>query len=181
MPDVESRRLDIALSDIKRAGFEEDVEVVGGGTFGVVDESGWKVCKQEPSAGTAIGSAPRLMVDRSCDDGGSDKAAEENQPQDDDTAGTNKKAGVKPKAPKPAPVETFTMPALVGANLQDAQDMLQALDSFLLTQTDATGMERFQVLDSGWKVCGQRPRAGARVPIDKMVELFVVKLHESCS
>jgi len=180
MPDVESRRLDIALSDIKRAGFEEDVEVVGGGTFGVVDESAWKVCKQEPSAGTTIGSAPRLMVDRSCDDGDSDKAADESEPQDDNTADTKKKVRTKPKVEKPAPVETFTMPALVGANLQDAQDMLQALDSFLLTQTDATGMERFQVLDSGWKVCGQRPRAGAEVPVEKMVELFVVKLHEAC-
>jgi beta-lactam-binding protein with PASTA domain len=181
MPDVETRQLDIALSDIKRAGFEEDVEVVGGGTFGVVDESAWTVCKQEPAVGTTIGSAPRLIVDRSCDDPGSEKAAEEGEPQDDNnTAGTNKKADVKPKGPKPAPVETFTMPALVGANLQDAQDMLQALGSYLMTQTDATGMERFQVLDSGWKVCGQRPRAGAVVSVDKMVELFVVKLHEAC-
>jgi hypothetical protein len=74
----------------------------------------------------------------------------------------------------------FKMPALVGANLQDAQDTLQVLGSYVLTQTDATGMERFQVLDSGWKVCGQRPRAGARVPVDKMVELMAVKLDEAC-
>ena len=72
------------------------------------------------------------------------------------------------------------MPALVGANFQDAQDMLQALGSYVLTQTDASGMERFQVLDSAWKVCGQRPRAGAEVSVDKMVELLVVKLHEGC-
>ena len=180
MPDVETRRLDIALSDIKRAGFEEEVEVVGGGTFGVVDESAWKVCKQEPSAGTEIGSAPRLIVDRSCED----ETTKEAEPQDDTTPEPNKKANakqkVKAKAEKPAPVETFTMPALVGANLQDAQDMLQALGSYLMTQTDATGMERFQVLDSGWKVCGQRPRAGAEVSVEKMVELFVVKLHEAC-
>ena len=178
MPDVKTRQLDIALSDIKRAGFEEDVEVVGGGTFGVVDESAWTVCQQEPAVGTTIGSPPRLIVDRTCDKGDSDKAAEESETQDD-TAGTNK-TGAKPEAPKPAQVETFTMPALVGANLQAAQDMLQALDSYLLTQTDATGMERFQVLDSGWKVCGQRPRAGASVPVHKMVELFVVKLGEAC-
>ena len=180
MPSVETRRLDIALSDIKRAGFEEEVEVVGGGAFGVVDESAWKVCKQEPSAGTEIGSAPRLIVDRSCED----ETTKEAEPQDETAPEPNKKANAKqkakPKAAKPAPVETFTMPALVGANLQDAQDMLQALGSYLMTQTDATGMERFQVLDSGWKVCGQRPRAGAEVSVDKMVELFVVKLHEGC-
>lgn len=32
MPDVVERTLDVALSDIKRAGFEDEVEVLGGGT-----------------------------------------------------------------------------------------------------------------------------------------------------
>jgi hypothetical protein len=66
MPDVEGRQLDVAKSDIKRAGFEDKVEVVGGGTFGIVVESNWKVCKQSPAAGKAITTAPRLTVDRSC-------------------------------------------------------------------------------------------------------------------
>lgn len=68
MPKVEGKQLDVALSDIKRAGFEEEVEVVGGGTFGVVDESNWTVCEQTPAAGKAIKDAPRVVVDRSCPD-----------------------------------------------------------------------------------------------------------------
>ncbi len=76
--------------------------------------------------------------------------------------------------------ETFVMPFLVGANLQHAQDHLQSLGSFFLTQNDATGLERFQVLDSGWKVCAQFPAAGTKVSVARMVDLRVVKLHESC-
>jgi hypothetical protein len=69
MPDVVGRQLDVAQSDIKRAGFEDEVEVVGGGTFGIIDESNWTVCEQLPAAGKAIAVDPRLTVDRSCDDG----------------------------------------------------------------------------------------------------------------
>ena len=66
MPTVQGLRLDVALSDIKRAGFGDDVEVVGGGVFGVVVESNWMVCEQSPAAGQAL-TGPRLTVDRSCD------------------------------------------------------------------------------------------------------------------
>lgn len=68
MPDVTGQKLDVALADIKGAGFEDEVEVVGGGTFGVIDESNWTVCKQTPAAGKAITTAPRVEVDRSCPD-----------------------------------------------------------------------------------------------------------------
>ncbi len=68
MPDVVGQTLDVALSDIERAGFSDDVDVVGGGIFGVVDESNWQVCGQLPEAGTAVADAPRLTVDRTCDD-----------------------------------------------------------------------------------------------------------------
>lgn len=66
MPDVRDRRLDIALSDIKRAGFPDDVEVVGGGVFGIVDESNWTVCDQAPAPGKDITVAPLLSVNRDC-------------------------------------------------------------------------------------------------------------------
>lgn len=66
MPDVEGKRLDVAKSDIERAGFEGDVEIVGGGTLGVVVESNWTVCEQLPAAGKTVTAAPRLTVDRSC-------------------------------------------------------------------------------------------------------------------
>lgn len=77
MPDVVGGKLDLALSDIERAGIGDDVEVVGGGLFGVVDESNWEVCEQAPAAGSPVTDAPRLTVDRSCD------AAEESQLDDE--------------------------------------------------------------------------------------------------
>ena len=67
MPDVVGQRLDVAQSEIERAGFEDDVEIVGGGVFGVIDESNWQVCEQLPKAGSAISDKPRLTVERSCD------------------------------------------------------------------------------------------------------------------
>jgi len=66
MPTVVGQKLDVALSDIKRAGFSNDVEVLGGGVLGVIDKSNWTVCAQEPAAGQTISSAPRLKVDRTC-------------------------------------------------------------------------------------------------------------------
>ena len=72
------------------------------------------------------------------------------------------------------------MPALVGMNLQLAQDTLQSLDSYLLVQEDAAGLGRFQVVDSNWKVCTQDPAPGDVVPISTLVTLAAVKLDETC-
>ena len=80
----------------------------------------------------------------------------------------------------PSPPETFAMPKLVGVNLQLAQDTLQSLGSYVLDQEDASGLERFQVNDSNWKVCSQKPKAGAKVPIETVVLLSAVKLTEDC-
>ncbi len=68
MPDVTGKKLDVAKSAIKDAGFEDEVKVDGGGTFGIVKESNWEVCDQSPAAGEAVSGAPRLKVDRSCHD-----------------------------------------------------------------------------------------------------------------
>lgn len=65
MPAVTGLRLDVARSDIKRAGFESDVEILGGGTFGVIVDANWLVCEQLPKAGEAL-TSPRLTVDREC-------------------------------------------------------------------------------------------------------------------
>ncbi|WP_166391194.1 hypothetical protein [Nocardioides ochotonae] len=186
MPDVVSARLDVALSDIERAGFEDEVEVIGGGMFGVVDESNWVVCEQEPSTSEEIGAKPRLTVDRSCD-------GEDSTDGDAAAQAPAEKAEQPTSAPKPKPKptkkptkkadtdeDTFVMPATVGMVLQDAQDLLQSQGSFVLTQTDATGAERFQVLDSGWKVCWQDPAPGTVTPLSTMVDLGTVKLDERC-
>ncbi|WP_421743166.1 PASTA domain-containing protein [Cellulomonas sp.] len=85
-----------------------------------------------------------------------------------------------PVAEAPAVVETMTMPAVVGVNLQLAQDTLQAAGSYVLDQTDASGLGRVQVNDSNWQVCGQDPAPGTVVPVDTMVTLSAVKLDETC-
>lgn len=72
------------------------------------------------------------------------------------------------------------MPKLVGVNLQLAQDTLQSLGSYVLDQEDASGLDRFQVNDANWKVCSQKPKAGAKVPIETVVLLSSVKLAEDC-
>src|SRR4051812_3001431 len=66
MPDVTGKKLDVAQSDIKRAGFEGKAEVLGGGVFGVIKESNWEVCEQTPAPGQPLTKAPRLKVDREC-------------------------------------------------------------------------------------------------------------------
>lgn len=75
---------------------------------------------------------------------------------------------------------SFTMPRLVGRNLQDAQDRLQARGSYLLDEEDASGAGRLLLRDANWKVCTQRPRAGARVKLTTVVRLAAVKLPEDC-
>ncbi|HET9998198.1 MAG TPA: hypothetical protein VFQ17_11830 [Nocardioides sp.] len=72
------------------------------------------------------------------------------------------------------------MPSLVGTNLLEAQDALQARGSFVLTQTDGTGQERFQMLDDNWRVCAQDPRVGTVTSLATLLELVAVKLSESC-
>ncbi|KAB2807521.1 hypothetical protein F9L07_26140 [Pimelobacter simplex] len=141
-----------------------------------MDESNWEVCGQDPPAGEPMGSAPRLTVDRSCgpETPGTDSA--EGISADPTPAGD----AVGQPAEEAAGSETFVMPSLVGMNLQAAQDQLQALGSFLLTQTDATGAGRFQVLDRNWKVCFQVPAPGSSTPLSKLIELGAVKLEESC-
>ena len=72
------------------------------------------------------------------------------------------------------------MPALVGMNLQLAQDTLQARGSWLMDQQDASGLGRMQILDSNWHVCTQDPAPGATVPVSTLVTLASVKLDERC-
>lgn len=76
--------------------------------------------------------------------------------------------------------ETFKMPKIVGMTLQDAQDKLQSLDSFVMDQEDASGLDRWQIDDSNWKVCSQKPKAGKVVPISTIVTARAVKLKERC-
>lgn len=84
------------------------------------------------------------------------------------------------KQPTATAQETFIMPKVVGMNLQLAQDLLQSKGSYVIDQVDFKGLNRFQVLDSNWKVCTQSPSAGKKIPISTVVTLASVKLTERC-
>lgn len=86
MPDVVGRRLDVALSDIERAGVKDEVEILGGGLFGVFDKSKWQVCEQTPPVGQAVTTSPRLTVDRSCGAQPSGEPTQEPEPRTSETA-----------------------------------------------------------------------------------------------
>lgn len=179
MPEVTGERLDVALSDLDAAGIsKDDVNVVGGGVFGVLDESNWKVCDQEPSVGDTVTAKVRVIVDRSC--GGHDKnpPISSETPSNDATAGKPVTQSNKHSSGQGG--KTFAVPALVGRNLQRAQDQLQSVGSYVLDQRDALGLHRFQILDSNWKVCSQSPAPGTEVKLAHVVTLAAVKLNESC-
>jgi hypothetical protein len=86
----------------------------------------------------------------------------------------------KKASPTATPEAKFTMPKVVGMNLQLAQDVLQSKGSYILDQVDHKGLLRIQVLDSNWKVCKQSPSPGKVVLASTVVTLSSVKLTERC-
>jgi PASTA domain len=64
VPALVGQPLDVALDRLQSAGLKGDVQ--GGGLFGVLDESGWKVVDQDPSPGARLsqGDTVHLDVDR---------------------------------------------------------------------------------------------------------------------
>jgi hypothetical protein len=83
-----------------------------------------------------------------------------------------------------APVDPgvdFAMPAVVGLDLQSAQDTMQQMGVFYSVSHDLLGT-RNQVLDSGWIVCDQTPPAGQQVTgnVEGTIDFGVVKRGEPC-
>lgn len=90
-------------------------------------------------------------------------------------------------ATKPAPPHAvkgpWTMPNLVGSQLQQAQDAIQKLTGnplFLTRSHDVTGKKRHQVVDSNWKVCTQNVPAGTSFTGDTVIDFGAVKNAEKC-
>ena len=114
MPDITGQKLDAAQIAIQDAGVDDDVEVDGGGLFGVIDESNWVVCEQSPGAGEALTSAPRLVVDRSC--GENEEVTEEPSGEPEPTE-------------EPSETEESAEPEVVSArNNEDFAALLQLTD-----------------------------------------------------
>jgi beta-lactam-binding protein with PASTA domain len=64
VPDLVGTRLDEAVQQLADASLDVDVE--GGGLFGVVDEANWEVVDQEPAAGERVeqGTVVTLGIQR---------------------------------------------------------------------------------------------------------------------
>lgn len=186
MPDVIGKRLDVAMSDMAAAGLtEEDVEVVGGGALGVLDESNWTVCEQNPTAGADANDAKnvRVIVDRVCGAESSGEDPGTASPPTEDTAApssTTESTPTTASTPQEDPDAVIAVPNVVGMDLQLAQDMMQGAGFFHLTSHDATGQDRLQVVDRGWKVCSQTPPGGSEANSTTQVDFGVVRNEEAC-
>ncbi len=124
MPDVAGKKLDVAKSAIKDAGFENEVKVSGGGAFGVVTESNWEVCTQSPASGAAVSAAPQLTVDRSC--GEDAKPNETSEPNE-----TSKASEAPPQTSEPDAAESSAPaaePVLTKANNEALAALLAVSD-----------------------------------------------------
>lgn len=110
MPDVEGSTLELALSDLERAGITRDPEIIGGGTFGPIDKAAWEVCSQLPAAGETLdwSDEPRLVIERDCDGEDSEEAeapAKDDQEADDSPAATEEEAVAAPAVSGPTAAE----------------------------------------------------------------------------
>lgn len=182
LPNVVGERLDVAKASLGDAGVDDgDVDVVGGGAFGVVDESNWTVCSQDPDPG-GVASKVRVVIDRSCESAGSAPSS------DKATATSSAPETVAPPTTTAAPPSrsgggastSGVVPDVVGLDLQHAQDTAQAAGFYALSSEDALGASRNQVLDRNWKVCSQDPPGGTAASTSTEITFFVVKLEEAC-
>ncbi|WP_234306688.1 PASTA domain-containing protein [Streptomyces sp. NRRL F-2799] len=83
-----------------------------------------------------------------------------------------------PAHDEPAPSAAGgTMPSFNGKSVAAARDALDSGTSF--TVEDASGQDRFILIESNWKVCSQEPAPGAKVN-GQPVNLKAVKFEEEC-
>ena len=86
-------------------------------------------------------------------------------------------------APVDAAENEWTMPNLIGQDLQGAQDAIQSLTDSAVAYTDSkdlTGQDRMQVSDRHWMVCTSTPSPGAMFTADTEIEFGVVRIEETC-
>lgn len=84
----------------------------------------------------------------------------------------------------PASAQSWTMPDLIGTDLQGAQDAIQSVSDgqvWFSGSTDLTGQGRAQILDRAWVVCASTPPPGAPFTTTTEINFGVVKKDvESC-
>jgi len=86
-------------------------------------------------------------------------------------------------SPAAAAEPSWTMPNLVGMDLQGAQDAIQSLTRgavWFSGSTDLTGKGRAQIIDRNWQVCTSTPAAGATITTSTALRFGVVRDTEKC-
>ena len=84
----------------------------------------------------------------------------------------------------PASAEpSWTMPNLIGSDLQGAQDAIQSVSDgqvWLSTSTDLSGEGRAQIVDRNWTVCTSTPAPGVSFTATTAIDFGVVRDTETC-
>lgn len=93
-------------------------------------------------------------------------------------------AGIGIVLASPASAQTWTMPNMIGKDLQGAQDEIQSITDgkvWYSGSTDLTGRDRMQIIDRAWMVCTSTPPPGAPFTTTTEINFGVVKMDiESC-
>lgn len=80
--------------------------------------------------------------------------------------------------------QTWSMPNLIGQDLQSAQDAIQSMTNdgvWYSDSNDLTGKGREQVMDRNWQVCTSTPPPGATITSNTSITFGVVRIDsESC-
>ncbi|MPY35202.1 hypothetical protein FNH09_29345 [Streptomyces adustus] len=155
VPNFVGMGLQSAQDKAQAAGFSAltSHDALGRARMQVLDRN-WKVCSQNIAAGKAASTGTEL-------DFGAVKL-EEDCPAEDQSEPA--KAG-------------GTMPDFRGKSVKAARAALDSGTS--ITVTDASGDDRFILVESNWRVCTQKPAVGAAVS-GRPVEFAAVKFGESC-
>jgi beta-lactam-binding protein with PASTA domain len=75
-------------------------------------------------------------------------------------------------AAAPAPAQgSIEVPNVVGIDHQLAQDTMQAVGLYNLSEEDATGQDRLLIWDRNWTVVSQSPSPGSKVSEDQTIVL----------
>jgi len=78
---------------------------------------------------------------------------------------------------------SWTMPNLIGMDLQGVQDAIQSVTGgavWFSSSTDLTGQGRAQLSDRNWQVCSSTPPPGASFTFDTDIDFGVVRVSEEC-
>ncbi|MEU4698164.1 hypothetical protein [Nonomuraea dietziae] len=156
VPDVAGQGLVMAVQALRDAGYEriKTTDVSGRGRIVVVRRD-WKVCRQQPGAGTVRAETQRqAQVELSV-----------------------VKVGESCPTRVEAPVRPGFMPALRGKSVRVARQSLPGRTTIRIT--DATGQNRLVFWDTAWRVCTQTPAAGQPLTGGPVL-LRTVKYGEAC-